>query len=120
MAKILKRVSMQITEEKSRSAWCHSCGAGLGITPGHIYHDEHLAMIGQPCSCGGVYEDHTHTFIHKSPAYTLIKCDCGEKLECSGFTTTCNCGRDYNWNGTELAPRSQWGEETGEHWTDCY
>lgn len=28
------------------------------------------------------------------------------------------CGRDYNWNGTLLAPRGQWGEETGECLSD--
>jgi hypothetical protein len=30
------------------------------------------------------------------------------------MTNTCECGRDYNWGGQLLAPRSQWGEETGE------
>jgi hypothetical protein len=40
---------------------------------------------------------------------------CGEPLECSGFTNTCPiCERDYNWAGQGLAPRSCWGEETGE------
>jgi hypothetical protein len=42
------------------------------------------------------------------------KCPCGQKVYLSGFTNTCNCGRDYNMSGQELAPRSQWGEETGE------
>lgn len=37
------------------------------------------------------------------------------------FTNTCeHCGTDYNGQGSELAPRSQWGEETGESWMDCY
>jgi hypothetical protein len=43
-----------------------------------------------------------------------ITCACGRKLYCSGFTNTCECGRDYNWGGQMLAPRSCWGEETGE------
>ena len=47
-------------------------------------------------------------------------CDCGEEVELSHFTNTCECGIDYNMSGQLLAPRSQWGEETGEHWTDCY
>jgi hypothetical protein len=52
--------------------------------------------------------------------YTEVEC-CGETLICDAFTTTCpNCGADYNWNGDRLAPRSYWGEETGEHWTECY
>lgn len=45
---------------------------------------------------------------------TEIKCRCGRVVYCDGFTNTCDCGRDYNWNGTLLAPRECWGEETGE------
>lgn len=43
-----------------------------------------------------------------------IRCECGQELFCPNFTNTCDCGRDYNWAGQLLAPRSQWGEETGE------
>ena len=50
----------------------------------------------------------------------LWKCDCGEELTCTEFTNTCECGADYNWNGSRLANREQWGEETGEHWSECY
>jgi hypothetical protein len=46
------------------------------------------------------------------------RCECGELIELGGFTNTCECGRDYNWNGSLLAPRQCWGEETGEHWLD--
>lgn len=50
--------------------------------------------------------------------YTIVEC-CGDELHCFDFTNTCPiCGTDYNWNGDELAPRSQWGEETGEHPAD--
>lgn len=50
-----------------------------------------------------------------------IKCDCGNVIDGRAFTNTCDrCGADYNNAGQRLAPRSQWGEETGEHWTDCY
>jgi len=49
----------------------------------------------------------------------LIKC-CGHDLACPNFTNTCGtCGADYNSAGSKLAPRSQWGEETGEHWSEC-
>jgi hypothetical protein len=51
-------------------------------------------------------------------AYTLPavgRCSCGEEVELAHFTNTCDgCGRDYNASGQQLAPRSQWGEETGE------
>ena len=41
-------------------------------------------------------------------------CECGEEVTLSAFTNPCDCGRDYNSSGCLLAPRSQWGEETGE------
>ena len=35
------------------------------------------------------------------------------------FTNTCDrCGDDYNSAGQRLAPREQWGEETGESAAD--
>lgn len=43
-----------------------------------------------------------------------MKCGCGETVRLDRFTNTCNCGREYNMDGSLLAPRSQWGEETGE------
>lgn len=50
--------------------------------------------------------------------YTEVKC-CGQWLMCDRFTNTCDCcGKDYNGNGTRLAPREQWGEETGETASD--
>jgi hypothetical protein len=43
------------------------------------------------------------------------ECHCGEQLYLDCFTNTCEkCGADYNSAGQELAPRSQWGYETGE------
>lgn len=43
------------------------------------------------------------------------RCHCGAEVELMYFTNTCEkCGRDYNTAGQELAPREQWGEETGE------
>lgn len=47
-----------------------------------------------------------------------ITCACGVRVECRAFTNTChNCGADYNSCGSRLAPRSQWGEDTGESFT---
>jgi len=54
---------------------------------------------------------------YQEPA--IGECACGEKIVLGSFTNTCErCGRDYNWSGQELAPRCQWGEETGETATD--
>jgi len=53
--------------------------------------------------------------------YPIVECACGEKVYCSSFTNTCDkCNADYNFNGSLLAPRDQWGEETGETWWECY
>ena len=46
-------------------------------------------------------------------------CKCGGKVELKDFTNSCeSCGKDYNSSGQQLAPREQWGEETGEHPAD--
>ncbi len=47
-----------------------------------------------------------------------IECTCGHKMDTPDFTNTCVCGRDYNSCGQQLAPRSQWGYETGESVSD--
>lgn len=49
----------------------------------------------------------------------VIKCDCGREVHLAQFTNTCSCDRDFNMSGQLLGPRETWGEETGEHWTDC-
>lgn len=59
----------------------------------------------------------THTNICWVPA--VGECECGRRLELRNFTNTCTCGADYNGSGQRLAPRHMWGEETGEHWTEC-
>lgn len=64
----------------------------------------------------GVIRDTDYSYYTK----TVAKCHCGSKIVLANFTNTCDCGRDYNSSGQELAPREQWGEETGEHWSDCY
>lgn len=49
----------------------------------------------------------------------LGRCECGHEVQLLKFTNTCeSCGRDYNMSGTLLAPRSRWGEETGESAND--
>jgi len=56
-------------------------------------------------------------FNYRVPAQ--IKC-CDVWLSLGNFTNTCNkCGSDYNGSGQLLASRRFWGEETGEHWSEC-
>lgn len=44
----------------------------------------------------------------------VVRCDCGLKVYCTGDINPCECARDYNLSGQVMAPRSHWGEETGE------
>lgn len=48
----------------------------------------------------------------------VVRCGCGREVWCDNFTNTCDCGADYGPGGSLLAPRSQWGEETGEQAAD--
>ncbi|MDF2534249.1 MAG: hypothetical protein K0R18_406 [Bacillales bacterium] len=41
-------------------------------------------------------------------------CDENEVKLTSAWANKCACGVEYNGAGQALAPRSQWGEETGE------
>jgi hypothetical protein len=46
---------------------------------------------------------------------TIGQCHCGSEVELRGFTNTCDqCYTDYNQSGSELADRSQWGDDTNE------
>lgn len=54
---------------------------------------------------------------HRMPN-PIIQCACGREVVCDSFTNTCDCDRDYNMSGQLLAPRSHWGEETGESVSD--
>lgn len=55
---------------------------------------------------------------HNYTEPTIGQCDCGAEVVLDRFTNSCDCGRDYNMSGQELAPREQWGEETGESYAD--
>ncbi len=59
------------------------------------------------------------TDIRAARCFDYKYCDrCGAKVWLTGFTNTCDCGADYNRGGDLLAPRSQWGYETGESVSD--
>lgn len=51
--------------------------------------------------------------------YGLGECDCGNHVALGWGDSECRkCGAEYNSAGQRLAPRHQWGEETGEHPAD--
>jgi hypothetical protein len=50
-----------------------------------------------------------------------VKCHCGSEVTLwSSWANRCKCGQEFNGFGQQLAPRSQWGEETGEDFTTDY
>lgn len=52
-------------------------------------------------------------YVEHIPA--VCRCECGRKVTLwDGWSNECDCGREFNGSGQLLAPRSQWGEETGE------
>lgn len=61
-----------------------------------------------------IYHPGTGAVMERRPM--LMACTCGAKLELwDSWANDCDrCGREYNGSGQELAPRRQWGEETGE------
>lgn len=70
-----------------------------------------------------IEDEYSNEYMEKEYRFRSVRvlnC-CGEDLALYSFTNTCDrCGSDYNMSGQKLADRSQWGSETGEHWTDCY
>jgi len=124
--KIIKRSEFITDISYSRFyEWPDCPGAGFGFDcdkDGNIDESQlteikkqSLAKAREKCIDRGVQ---VYNNSYREPAIGL--CECGEEVVLHGFTNTCeNCNRDYNSAGQELAPREQWGYETGEHWTDC-
>ena len=54
---------------------------------------------------------------HPGQTYPVVKCPCGAEVHCdNGWSNECHdCGTEFNGYGQTLAPRSHWGEETGEN-----
>ena len=58
------------------------------------------------------------TWTDREPA--VGRCVCGGEVDLDRFTCECDCGRLYNSSGQELSDPSGWGEETGEHPSECW
>lgn len=107
MSNIIERVESDVAEWDEVVSRCSECRK---IS---LYDAE-----GEPCEdseCNGVLNSEVIHCVQKVPGYIAIRCSCGDEVRCDSFTNTCySCGADYNHSGARLAPRSQWGEETGE------
>lgn len=96
---------------------CDQFGA-FQSTPGSA-HSLAMCLAGQDSNGQKIRPMGVRT-MHGSYRHPAIgECHCGREIELGRFTNTCKCGREFNSAGQELAPREQWGEETGEHWSEC-
>ena len=110
MSKVIEIVKSEVVEWEEERAKCDKCGV-----------IELNDLSEKECMDGGCDGRMKHEVIEcreTIQGHVIVKCDCGKEVACGGFTSTCDCGADYNWNGTRLADRSCWGEETGETASD--
>jgi len=129
---------MQIIRERKRMSaeyythefvWRHDRNAGFSFPcdeNGKLPDDLNPAALENYKSCiDGTYDVINlgiRRNVHRWTQPAIGICErCGEEVYLDSFTNTCErCGADYDINGNMLAQRSQWGEETGEHWSECY
>jgi len=94
---------------------CDEQGNLLPLSDGALENYQRCTTGVYDVTCMGVRKI-THTYVE--PAVVICEC-CGAKVYLESFTNTCDtCDSDYNISGQLLAPRSQWGEETGEYLGD--
>ena len=104
-------ISLYVDQRKK--FWNH-CNMGTWSAESDVGYKNLIGVIKS-----GVYSFKTHEFktFHKEHATGAC---CDQELMLCNFTNTCKtCGSDYNSSGQLLADRSLWGEETGEHWSEC-
>lgn len=106
-------------------------GAGYGFPcgpTGMIYASGYHGVISQEAkdnykkAMSGVdaYPPRVNHFVWERVVPRIGLCDvCGEEVILDDFTCPCpGCSADYNSQGQRLAPREQWGQDTGEDWRD--
>jgi hypothetical protein len=94
---------------------CHADGSPLNGTAEHRAAYDCATAPGSGYARGTV---RTLAVRHREPA--VGECVvCGARVTLGDNTNSCDCGAEYNGSGQRLAPREQWGEETGEHPLDC-
>lgn len=111
--------------EQTRFFWCfewkNSPGSGFSLDcdkDGNLLNNNH-ENYNEKCNNTELINKgiKSHSWTYTEPAVGECNC-CGNEVILQGFTNTCECGRDYNSAGQQLAPREQWGEETNESLSD--
>ena len=102
-----------------RSGYSFDCDEAGNFTPKNACQKKNFEACLTGMVGGKKVEDQgVEARVHDCFVPAVGQCSCGAEVILDSFTNTCDCGRDYNMSGQELAPREQWGEETGEDWFD--
>ena len=126
MAEIVRRVPVKYVKHVvEASLTCPECGCGAGVgSPAAAGWEEGEACPTGICKARGrigvvVLQPET-SYTVRIPGYVVVRCECGAEVPCTdSFANPCNrCQREYMSGGQLLAPREQWGEETGESIAD--
>ena len=102
-----------------------NCGYGFPCTPQGSLKVDMLSdcALGSLYDCihgrSGLEKWGVQRYVNRWVEPTVGECYCGHHIELAAFTNTCErCNRDYSMDGSLLASREQWGEETGETYHD--
>lgn len=136
MAHIIKRSERVTTTTYYRMyEWVDQPGAGFSF-PSDENGNVNLEELQPPglanwnaCQPGGEYDGRivdlgVQESVNRYTEPAELQCDCGATvlLQPQGgidLGSDCErCGRIYNLSGQLLRPREEWGEDTGETWSD--
>ncbi len=105
--------------------WVNDPGAGYGFecdANGVLEEPEHpsVAIAEKLLAEGKLIKKGVRKYQNVARYPAIIECDvCRNHVSLdSAWLNPCSCGADYDGAGNRLAPRSQWGEETGESLSD--
>lgn len=118
---VIRRCREFAYADDSRASWsfpCNKQGKLIAPTPEARANYERLVtgkIYGREVEDLGIVE---HLSVYWKDG--LLLCDCGAEFKFGHYwVNICEqCGAEYNGSGQRLAPRAQWGEETGEHPAD--
>lgn len=104
--------------------WKDDTGAGYAFPCDHQGNIDRSSMNSAAlanlefCETDGgkeLYGPFHETRTHRWREHAIMRCSCGaEVVLAMSLTNPCGCGREYNASGQLLAPRCQWGWDTGE------
>lgn len=119
---IRRRERVTVTNYSREFVWRDNKHSGFGFPcdkDGNINQLPDMAKENWDRCISGEYDVIDKGVVQYAHSYmepAVIECVCGSEVELnSSWANSCEkCNREYNMGGQLLAPREQWGEETGE------